>query len=124
MPMQQKNLENLLGQMYGAETAAPSAVAGVAKAGGRNLLKNVGGTILGAMVLQRLMRLPGEFGERKVQREAIQSQASMATPENLYLQAALPQAQEEESMARQALYSQLTGGVLGPTLARGERLIG
>jgi endonuclease YncB( thermonuclease family) len=43
----------------------------------------------------------------------------------MYYQAALPQAQAEAQEARQALFSQLTnGGVLGPTLARGERRIG
>jgi len=87
-------------------------------------LKKVGGGILGYMILSRLLNLPGEIGERNVRREAIQSQASMATPENLYYQAALPQAQQEEEMARQALFSQISGGVLGPSLATGERLIG
>ena len=48
----------------------------------------------------------------------------MITPENLYFQAAQPQAQAEESMARTALFQQLSGGVLGPSLAKGEYMIG
>ena len=56
--------------------------------------------------------------------EGMRSQAEMVTPENLYFQAAQPQAREEESMAHQALMTQLTGGVLGPQLAKGEYQIG
>ena len=48
----------------------------------------------------------------------------MIAPESLYFQAAQPQAQQEESMARQALFSQLSGGVLGPSLAKGEYMVG
>ena len=116
---------NLLGQ-----TQAEKAAAGAAGGGGmlKGLkgggLKGIGSSILGYMILSRLLNIPGEIGERNVQREAIQSQASMATPENLYYQAAMPQAQQEEEMARQALFSQISGGVLGPSLATGERLIG
>ena len=86
--------------------------------------KHLGATTLGALMFQRLLGLPSEIGKRNLRREAIQQQAGMVDPESLYLQAALPQAQEEESMARQALFTQLTGGMIGPTLARGETLIG
>ena len=117
---------NLLGQTESEKLAsgATSGAGGMLKGIKGGGLKGVGSSILGYMILSRLLRLPGEMGERNVQREAIQSQASMATPENLYYQAALPQAQEEESMARQALFTQISGGVLGPSLATGERLIG
>lgn len=87
-------------------------------------LKGAGAQMLGFLLLQRLMNLPAEAGERNVQREAIRAQGASMTPENLYYQAALPQAQEEEDMARQALFSHLSGGVIGPSLAKGERLIG
>ena len=96
---------NLLGQAQAEKAAAGAAGGGGMlkglKGGG---LKGVGSSILGYMILSRLLNIPGEIGERNVQREAIQSQASMATPENLYYQAAMPQAQQEEEMARQALF--------------------
>jgi hypothetical protein len=86
--------------------------------------RGIGGSILGLMILQRLLNLPSEVGERNVRQEALHQQREFATPENIYYQAALPRAQEEESMARQALFARLSGGVLGPSLASGERLIG
>jgi len=87
-------------------------------------LKGAGASMLGYLIMQRLMGLPSEVGERNLRREGIQAQASMISPENMVAQAALPQAKEEESMARQALMSQLSGGVIGPQLTRGERLVG
>ncbi len=83
-----------------------------------------GGGMFAMWLLQKLMQSGSEMGERSIQREGLRSQTEMMTPENLYFQAAQPQAQEEESMARQALFAQLSGGVLGPQLARGEMSIG
>lgn len=87
-------------------------------------IKPIGASILGMMMAQRLLQLPEEVGGRRLRRKALQQQADLASPENLYLQAALPQAQREEEMARQALFSELTGGVVGPSLATGETSIG
>ena len=75
-------------------------------------------------LLQKLLQTGHERGMRNIQKEGLRSQAEMITPENLYMQAAQPQAQEEESMARNALFQQLSGGVLGPQLAKGEYMIG
>lgn len=87
-------------------------------------IKGVGLGIFGTWLLQKLLQTHHETSMRGIQREGLRSQAEMVTPENLYFQAAQPAAQEEESMARQALFSQLSGGVLGPQLARGEMMIG
>ena len=84
----------------------------------------MGAGLFATWLLQKLLQTRHETGMRGIQREGLRSQAEMITPENLYMQAAQPQAQEEESMARQALFSQLSGGVLGPQLAKGEYLIG
>lgn len=88
-------------------------------------IKGAGVGIFATWLLNKILQTGHEIGMRNIQREGLRSQAEMITPENLYHQAAQPQAQEEESMARQALMSQLTGGVLGPQqLAKGEYMIG
>ncbi|KKN48926.1 hypothetical protein LCGC14_0647850 [marine sediment metagenome] len=87
-------------------------------------VKGAAGGIFAYWLLNKLLQAGHESGMRGIQRASLQNQAEMITPESLYFQAAQPQAQEEESMARQALYSQLSGGVLGPSLAKGEYMIG
>ena len=87
-------------------------------------IKGVGAGIFATWLLQKLLQTTHETKMRGIQQEGLRSQAEMITPENLYFQAAQPAAQEEESMARQALFTQLSGGVLGPQLAKGEFLIG
>jgi len=92
--------------------------------GGLKGLKGMGSQLLAFMIASRLMNIPSEIGTRNVRREALRQQAGLVSPENLYYEAALPGAQQEEEMARQALFTQLSGGVIGPSLARGERMIG
>ncbi len=87
-------------------------------------IKGVGAGIFATWLLQKILQTGHETGMRGIQKEGLRSQAEMVTPENLYFQAAQPAAQEEESMARQALFTQLSGGVLGPQLAKGEYMIG
>ena len=70
------------------------------------------------------MQTRHQSGMQDIESEGLTRRAEMATPDNLYMQAALPQAQREEEMARTALLNQISGGVLGPSLARGERRIG
>ncbi len=84
----------------------------------------VGGGMLGWWLLQKVLETTNQMQDIGVQREDLRSRAKMVTPQSLYARAALPRAQEEESMARQALFAQLSGGVLGPQLAKGEYLIG
>lgn len=81
----------------------------------------------GAVLYYLLSQGMGAFNknrEQAVQRGAMREQAELATPENLYYQAAMPQAQQEEAEARQALMMHLSGGVVGPSIATGERVIG
>ncbi|KKL10486.1 hypothetical protein LCGC14_2555320 [marine sediment metagenome] len=87
-------------------------------------VKGAGTGIFLTWLLNKVLQTGHETGMRNIQKEGLRSQAEMVTPENLYFQAAQPQAQEEESMARQALFTQLSGGVLGPSLAKGEYMIG
>jgi len=82
------------------------------------------GSLIAWVALDKLLSANRARAERGIQKTALRSQSELASPENLYYQAALPQAQAEEETARQALFSQILGGVTGPTLARGERLIG
>jgi len=84
----------------------------------------VGGSILGWWLAQKMLDTVNQMQDIGVQRQGLRSRAGMITPQSLYSQAALPRAQEEESMARQALYQQISGGVLGPQLAKGEYRIG
>ena len=119
---------NPIGPGAGPETRLPSGVTGAA--GGmagllsRPGIKGMGAGIFATWLLNKILQTGHETGMRNIQREGLQSQAEMITPENLYYQAAQPQAQQEESMARTALLSQLSGGVLGPQLAKGEFMIG
>ena len=112
----------------GGPTAGGGLPWGGAKEGlGTRVAKKVGPHVPGLLLfaaLQKMLNLPTEIGESRLQQEALQSQGRSTTPESLYYQAVLPQAQEEEAQARQGLMAHLSGGVLGPVLARGERLIG
>ena len=126
-------MPNGIGSEFGLGGGVPSGgdVAGVAGAGGKlkgllagPSIKGAGAGILATWLLNKLIQTGHETGMRNIQREGLRSQAEMITPENLYFQAAQPAAQEEERMARQALFAQLSGGVLGPQLAKGEYSIG
>jgi hypothetical protein len=88
------------------------------------LLKSAGTGVFATWLLNKILSTKHEAGMRDIQLENLRSQAELLTPQNLYYQAALPQAQEEESMARSAMLSHLSGGVLGPSLAKGEFRIG
>jgi hypothetical protein len=115
------------GEGLGAAAAAPGGgLVGKLKAGGKGLksMKGIGAQLLGFMVLNKLLEARGAAKERGIQREGMRAQAEMATPENLYYQAAQPRAEEEEAQARSALLQQISGGVLGPAVPRGVRRIG
>ena len=87
-------------------------------------VKGAGAGIFLTWLLNKVLQTTHETKMRGIQRASLREQGEMITPESLYFQAAQPPAQEEESMARQALFTQLSGGVLGPSLAKGEYLIG
>ncbi len=117
--------------LFGAEAGTmPGAVPGAAAGGGiggllqKPGLKSAGMGIFATWLMNKILQTKHESGMRNIQMEGMRSQAEMVTPENLYFQATQPQAQREESMAHQALMAQLTGGVLGPQLAKGEYQIG
>ena len=117
-------------QLFGTEAGAsigknPTGIKEMMKGGLNNpMLKSAGMGIFGTWLLQKILQTKHESGMRDIQREGLRSQAEMITPENIYMQAAQPAAQEEESMARMAFMQQLSGGVIGPSLAKGEYQIG
>lgn len=111
-------------ELGGGVAAAPAAGGGVGGFLAKPGVKGAGAGIFATWLLDKILQTGHESGMRNIQREGLRSQAEMITPENLYFQAAQPQAQEEERMARQALFAQLGGGVLGPQLAKGEMSIG
>ncbi len=112
--------------LFGPETGTPAAGLGGKAKGLLSSpgIKGAGMGVFGTWLLNKILQTKHETGMRNIQREGLRGQAEMVTPENLYFQAAQPQAQEEESMARTAMLNQLSGGVLGPSLAKGEYLIG
>jgi hypothetical protein len=126
----------MLDALYGANQEVPAAAVptlakGAAKTGIASKLKNMsglktakfGGTLLAWLLAQKLVEGAGAAGDRRVQSAAIKSQELINSPENMLAKMALPQAQEEENFARQALYQHIAGGVLGPSLAKGEQAI-
>ena len=116
--------ENIFGAGDAAKGGIFGKLGGVGKFLEKPAVKDVGYGLLASWFLNKIMQTRQEAGMRNIQREGLRSQAEMITPENLYYQAAQPQAQEEERMAQQALYAQLGGGVIGPQLAKGEYSIG
>jgi len=117
--------DSLFGPEAGAMEATGGGMGG--KVGGllnRPGIKGMGAGVFATWLLNKILQTGHETGMRNIQREGLRSQAEMITPESLYFQAAQPTAQAEEAQARQALFSQLSGGVLGPSLAKGEYLIG
>jgi len=96
----------------------------IQKGMGSPMAKGVGLSIFADWLMNQVMQGVHGQGMRNIQKEGLRSQAEMITPESLYMQAAQPQALEEESMARQALFQHLSGGVIGPSLAKGEMMIG
>jgi len=113
--------------LFGPETV-PVAAGGIRSKAGSLLsspmIKGAGAGIFATWLLNKLLQTGHETGMRNIQRAGLRSQAEMVTPEALYYQAAQPQAQAEEAMALHALTQQITGGVLGPQLAKGEYMIG
>jgi hypothetical protein len=112
-----------------AAGVAPFAAGATKRGGLRGLLSSKGakigiGSLIGWMALDKILNEINQAKGRGLQKQAIRSQAAAASPENLYYEAALPSAQAEEEQARQMLFSQILGGVTGPSLARGEKLIG
>jgi len=117
--------DQLFGPEAGASSPGGGGLKGITKGGLQNpMLKSAGMGIFATWLLNKFLQTKHESGMRDIQREGLRGQAEMVTPENLYYQAAQPKAQEEESMARSALMSQLSGGVIGPSLAKGEFQIG
>lgn len=115
-------------QLFGPEAGMSGAEGIKGKAAGLLSspgIKQAAGGLFAYWLLNKLMQTHHERGMRGIQRASLRNQAEMITPENLYYQAAQPQALQEEAMARQALTAHLTGGVLGPSqLAKGEYMIG
>lgn len=101
-------------ELTGEGTATKSLMG---KMGG---IKGLGTQMLGLWFLNKLLQTRNESKTRDIQIGGMREQASLMTPENIYYQASLPGAQQEEEMARQALFNQISGGVLGPSLAQGE----
>ena len=77
------------------------------KGKGLGKLKGIGAQLVAFMMMNKLLEARNQAKDRGVQREGMRTQAEMATPENLYYQAAQPRAEEEEAQARSALLSQI-----------------
>ncbi len=115
------------GLPYEEMFAGPEVKAAGGGVGGllaRPEVKGLGAGVFVTWLLNKILQTTHETKMRGIQQEGLRSQGEMITPENLYFQAAQPTAQAEETQARTALFSQLSGGILGPSLAKGEYMIG
>lgn len=102
----------------------PGGIMGQIKGISTGTVGKYGGGILAWWLAQKILGTINQMQDIGIQRQGLRSRAEMITPQSLYSRAALPRAQEEESMARTALFQQLSGGILGPSLAKGEMMIG
>jgi len=119
--------EAIRGGMPLGESPSGAMAMGGAKTGIKSWFegkKKLGLGLFGGFLADRVLRTLDRSAELGIQKKAMRSQADLSSPENLYYQAAFPQAQQEEAEARQALMTHLSGGVIGPSIATGERLIG
>ena len=75
------------------------------------------------MLLEMLLGQRNEGKMLGVQDRLLESMdpGAAADPATYFYEAMLPAAQGQRQMAERALMSQLSGGVMGPALARGER---
>lgn len=121
LPYEELFAKPVAGMPTGGVQGAAGGAAGLLSRPG---VKGIGAGVFATWLLNKILQTTHETGMRGIQRAGLREQAEMITPENLYFQAAQPQARAEETMARTALFSQLSGGVLGPQLAKGEMMIG
>lgn len=115
----------LLGPAEAETVAAPVAT----KVGGRlkslkGAAKSFGPGLVAWLMLDKFLESRHQTKMQEIELKGMANQAAGMSKDNLYYQAALPQAQQEEQAAKQALFAQLSGGIIGPSLARGERMIG
>jgi len=125
----EKYYTELFGPLEGEAGAASAA--GMVGAGKGGILKSLkkgakrfGPEMIGWYLLDKFLAGRHDKKMQNIQMQGMREGAEASSPENLYYQASLPQAQQEEDMARSALLSQMSGGVIGPSLARGEKMIG
>ena len=78
---------------------------------------------IGMMLAQWLMGQVQKPMMQRIQAQGIRGQAEAMTPENMYYRAMLPTTQAEAMSGKEALVNYLMG-TAGPSLARGETLIG
>jgi len=83
----------------------------------------IGGILM--MLSQMGRGIYEEESKANLEEEIMQGQMEMITPESFYQQAMLPRLQQQEAGVKQAVLGRLaSGGVLGPSLAKGEYSIG
>jgi len=87
--------------------------------------KGMGIGILLAALMNKVGGQVDEMRQADLAKETMDLQAESMSPEALYYQNALPSAQNQEQQLAQAVLGRLaSGGVLGPSLAKGEYSIG
>ena len=93
---------------------------------GKKSVQAAGGVASILLMLSQFGRgVSGDLQTSEMEAEFMGRQADLITPEAYYQQAMLPQLQEQERGAKQAVLGRLaSGGVLGPSLAKGEYSIG
>lgn len=98
------------------------ALAGLGGASGKlGTLEKVGLGGLAGLILEMALGAKNQYAELDMQEQMMGEQIANIDPAAYFYEAMLPAAQGQRQMAERALMSQLSGGVMGPALARGER---
>jgi len=111
----------------GAAKGATGMVGGLmdkAKGGGLAGYKPWLVLMLVQMGLGHLLKQGHQQRMMGLQTSALEEQAEAQTPESMYYQAMMPEADQESQLAQMLLLSQLGGGNQAPQLASGEERIG
>ena len=104
-------------------TAALAAQVGAGKASSKlGMLGKAGlATGIGYMLLDMLLGARNQSAELGMQERVMDEQMANIDPAAYFYESMLPVSEDQRRGAERALMSQLSGGVMGPALARGER---
>ncbi|KKM23010.1 hypothetical protein LCGC14_1619510 [marine sediment metagenome] len=98
----------------------PKGMLGALKGGaGTSLI----GTILAQLLISKVGSTVGTFKDIGLKRDVLKTQRESIDPEDVFMQALMPQVRATEQQATEALLSELTGMPM-QSLVPGERMIG
>lgn len=93
-----------------------------AKGAGRGMAAHPWMTLIALMMAMRTMKSDAPYELQGLQTQMMGKRAAGISPEDIFYQSTMPQAQEEERMMQAALINKLMGTTGPSQLARGEEL--